>query len=583
MGVHGGLRFGTDAVFTYGPLGFLSITPLWFTTQGILSFAYQALMRFGLAAAFFFGARRMFGPVAGFLIAAVIASVDAIAGYPYAISNELVLGLFVAVWAITGRLDPRRTLIVVVAGGAFSGMQVLNKVSIGVSLAVMTVVLVLSLPGSRRRHGAAAAASFVVALAACWLLVGQPLGALPHYLLRSAQITLGYTSAMSIDNATAAWTYTAALIALPIGVWGALQTAEGASTRQRRGLVVLWVAFLFLIFKEGFVRQDDQHMSIFFDLMVGAPLAFSWRRGNRGAALLAVAAFVAFALSVQATSLTGDFDPVNNVNTAFTQLANVVDPGKRARTVETGRLAIMAKEGLGPQTYQLLAGRSVAVYPNELALAWAYGLDFRPLPVLQSYSAYTSALDRLDANFLASARAPQRILVQSTYDIDSRVLSFDEPQTIRTMLCRYRPVHATSAYEVLVLVDDRCAGVTPLATVHANWGQTVPVPAPPNSHSLVFVRIGGADVGGLESLASLLFKPAQRHLVLDGNVVARLVVGTAGDGLPLRAAAGVDFPAPYSIAPGISTIAVTEDGEPVSGKPLTFSFYAQSIAPLAGG
>jgi hypothetical protein len=50
------------------------------------------------------------------------------------------------------------------------------------------------------------------------------------------------------------------------------------------------------------------------------------------------------------------------------------------------------------------------VYPQEIALAWAYHLDWRPIPVLQSYSAYTSDLDQLDADFLTSTRAPQRIL-----------------------------------------------------------------------------------------------------------------------------------------------------------------------------
>ena len=51
----------------------------------------------------------------------------------------------------------------------------------------------------------------------------------------------------------------------------------------------------------------------------------------------------------------------------------------------------------------LLRGHTVAVEPYENQLAWAYRLKWRPLPVLQSYTAYTTGLDQEDASFAASA------------------------------------------------------------------------------------------------------------------------------------------------------------------------------------
>lgn len=114
--------------------------------------------------------------------------------------------------------------------------------------------------------------------------------------------------------------------------------------------------------------------------------------------------------------------------------------------------------------------------------------------------------------------------------------------------------------------------------MHADWYQTIPVPAPPNDHSFVFARVGGVAVGGLERLYALLYKPVERVVLLNGSL-HRLIEGTATDGLLLRAPAGVDFTAPFNLAPDSSTIAVGKAGQGSSGgKPVTFSFFAQSVS-----
>jgi hypothetical protein len=118
-----------------------------------------------------------------------------------------------------------------------------------------------------------------------------------------------------------------------------------------------------------------------------------------------------------------------------------------------------------------------------------------------------------------------------------------------------------------------------LRTVHANWNQVVAVPAPPNDHAVVFVRIDGVAVAGFERLTALLFRPAQRMVVLNG-AAHRLVEETASDGLLLRAPARVDYAAPFNHAPNSTTIAVEKVGAlPLPGAPITYSFYGQSVSP----
>ena len=218
------------------------------------------------------------------------------------------------------------------------------------------------------------------------------------------------------------------------------------------------------------------------------------------------------------------------------------------------------------------------MWPYELELAWAYRLPWRPLPSLQSYLAYTTGLDTLDVNALSSPRAPERILYRFDPGFDGRVPSFDEPATSRTILCRYRELHTTSTVDVLARSTQRCSAPALLEVVHADWGQAVPVPAPPTDHSMVLVRIGGVAVAGLERIRGLLYKPRLRYLTLDG-IQHRLIVGTAADGLPLRASPGMDFTAAFNMATGSTTIAVTKDAQaPTGSKPISFSFYVQSFS-----
>jgi hypothetical protein len=577
MAIHNGVTFGNHLIFTYGPLGFLSFTDLWYFHLGELAFLYTVLVRLAVALALFGAARETYGSVGAFLIAAVIASVDTQLG-------ELVALLIFGVWAIRRVEDRHTALLLAIVAGAVAGVELLIKASTGIGLAVMVGVFVLSLPNRRIVCLAAAAAAGLAALLVAWGLAGQSFGALPDYVLNSARIVLGYGAAMEYSDPTLAWQYTAVLIAFLLGLWAAWQMTDTSTSRQRVGTVALWVVFCFFAFKEAFVRQDLGHTQYFFGPALGGFVAFRWRAGRRVVGLVGIGALLAMALASQQASLTKDLDPTRDVSQAFKDLRTVASPSRRDAILVSARRQIMSADPLDAQSLSLLKGRTVAVFPWEIAAIWAYGLDWDPLPVEQSYVAYTTSLDQLDADFLASARAPQRILLQpSTSALDGRVLAFDQATTTRTMLCRYRPIRATPAFAILAPGPDRCGSPVPFGTAHAGWDQTVEVPAPPSPHALVFVRIGGVGIAGLERIVGLFWKPSIRYITLNG-VRHRLVGGTASDGLPLRASAGLDYPAPFNLVPDASTISVSEDGQgPTSGGQITYSFYVERVAGFPQG
>jgi hypothetical protein len=571
MAAHYGFPFGNQLVFTYGPLGFLDVNELWYGSTGGLAFAYAFLLRLALALALFAAARRNYGLVIGWVVALAVASVGDVAA-------EVVIALIFALWLLQRPPGAPATAALCCLAGAYAGVEVLIKESPGVTIIVLTAILLIGLPRPRKRTAAAALASFLVAFLIAWLASGQSLGALPAFVHNVGRVIAGYSYAMQIAIPGLGWQYAAAWILFGFGVVAAIATTTGEPARTRATVLALWTAFSFLLFKEGFVRHDAGHADIFFVGLLGGSLAFRWGRGWRVGGLGFSAAALALALAVQGNSFGTDFDPSHRATLAVDQFRQVLIASERYATIRQGRVRIEAADPLDTASLQALRGRTVAVWPTELSMAWAYQLSWKPLPVLQGYTAYTAGLDELDLRALVSPHAPQRILYRADPGVDGRVPSFDAPGTSRAMLCRYREEHWTPTTDVLALASDRCSAPQSLGVVHAGWGESVPVPAPPNDHSLVFVRIGGVGVGGLEEIKALLDKPTLRYVVLDG-ASHRLIVGTASDGLPLRASPGIDFTAPFNVATGTATIAVTKDGQGRSGgTPITFSFFAESFS-----
>jgi hypothetical protein len=571
MALHYGVTFGNHLIFTYGPLGFLSVPMLWYSGTGTIAVLYAVMLRFALALALLVGARRSYGTVVGVVVAVCVALASEVA-------LETVPFLMMCVWMLEGERTARRRLALMAVAGALVGLELLNKESIGIEMAAMAVIVAICAHGRRRDNLVVTVAAMLLALLVGWQASGQSFGELGAYARNAAQIISGYPSAMSVEDSGLSWQYAAGLLAFAFGLFAAWHMTADGQARRRWGIVALWVAFCFFEYKEGFVRHDAAHAAIFFIALMGGFVALRWRWGGYGVGLGALGLLLVFAVAAQGHAFISVLDPGKNAVSAVRQLVQVSSPSERASIMAKGRREIEREYPIEPAALQLLRGHTVHVEPIQTPVVWAYRLDWRPLPAFQSYVAYTTSLDRLDAETLSSARAPQRILRTRDRDIDGRVQSFDQPLSSRTMLCRYRELSSTRRLQILGLGANRCVGSpVSLETVRASWNQKVAVPPPPNAHSFVFVRIDGVQVGGLERALGLLYKPAMRMVELDGES-HRLIEGTATDGLVLRAPVGFDFTRPFNLAPDPSRIAVAEDGTSRgAARPITFAFYAQSV------
>jgi hypothetical protein len=580
MGVEDGLHWGKDIVFTYGPLGFLQTQLVWFTGQTVLSFLYSGLIYVVFCIGLVWALRRRLP-----LLLACVAAFVAVAVLPL-LELSLLSAVFACFWLLEDGAERtgRRLDVFVVAAATFAAPAALIKLSTG---PLVPLVLLIALIGAR--VGGGRIAGYLVLLAAellvLWLGAGQSLGDVPAFISHTIQISSGYSSAMLRSTDVAAWKVTAATLAAIALTVALVVAAWRAPYRDRRGRwagAVLVALAAFAIYKEGVVRVDAGHLTVYF-----ANASILWVAVGFGAARrwwVPAIAVVVFTVSLPLRPAgTGDnLDFVSNLRFAFDQARTLVSPGRREAAMESGRRGMKGTYALEPGALAALRGRTVAVEPWEAAAAWAYRLDWRPLPVFQNYSAYTSTLDRLNSEAVESPGGPERLLRENqqvvdpefpTPDLDNRFPGWDPPEQARAVLCNFAPLYTSERWQVLGRVRDRCDPPRPLGTVEVAAGEAVPVP-PPGPNSVVFARIEGAGVSGLERVQTFVFHAASRHAVVNGDTRYRLVPETAGDGLLLRAAPGLVEPGPFDSVPEAKTLAVEGGSDQ-----LTYRFYAMSISP----
>ena len=439
-------------VWTYGPLGFLKVPSLWYLDTGLLAIAYRVVTHLALLCVLFAMARRSFNVV----VAAVIVL---IAGTQ--IDDALpILAFALGLWLVLRPPSPAATPWIALVAGMVAGEELLGKVNTGVTVAALLGVALIALPGRPWARLAIFGAGALVSLLVLWVAIGEPLSALDDYALNSARVVSGYSVGQATEDPSRTWEYSAALIvtvAVTAGMW--LGTAA-LPLRARLGALALWAVLAFLSFKAGFVRHDAHSQQFFAATLLALP-AFPWPRERRLVGLLVFALALTAFIGVSGQRLRDMLTPIDRGRTALTDLRLLVEPSRARAIRDSGRVAVQQGEALDPSLLALLQGHTVHVLPTEAAVPWAFSLPWRPLPIMQGYQAYTPALDHLNATALTGPRAPERVLLNRLGGLDGRYTPWDEPETTRTLLCRYRPLRDSGDWLVLRPRDESLRRAAP--------------------------------------------------------------------------------------------------------------------------
>ncbi len=189
MATKDGLHFGTQVVFTYGPLGFLAGSLVWYGDLAVLAFLYSAALYVGFCVALVWALRRSLPILPSVLIAFLIVALLPL------LEQSILVAVLVCLGVLERERSQRTINLLVVGGASFAAVEALVKLSSG---PIMALVFLVAVIGVRARWWQVL--GFVGLMGAeillLWLLAGQSLSTIPDFLENTWQVVSGYSAAM---------------------------------------------------------------------------------------------------------------------------------------------------------------------------------------------------------------------------------------------------------------------------------------------------------------------------------------------------------------------------------------------------
>ncbi|TMD30110.1 MAG: hypothetical protein E6I94_05280, partial [Chloroflexi bacterium] len=417
--------------------------------------------------------------------------------------------------------------------GSLAAVAALGKLSVGVFAVAMGAIVVVSVGRPWWRFLLVYLAALALTGVGLWIAAGQRLMDLGAFTVGAYQIISGYQEAMGRDPPPdQLWLFLAFPACAAIIAWAAWRSSLRWPSSRRIALAVVALVLGFALWKVLFVRG---HVPVVFSTAVVSAFAVTGRSADRRSWLVSLLGLgIAFAGASQVQP-SAYLNLPGSVRSLVTEARNVFPPAKLERTAQRTRERLRAQYRLEPPILAAIVGRTVHVDPWEAGVAYAYP-EFRwaPLPVFQSYGAYTPMLDELNTDRLRSPTAPERILRQFQpadslrveigrplrvgevlpITVDGRFRWFESPAATLETFCRYRQVAATDRWQVLERTGAGCGAPVTIATVQAAAGTTVPVPEAP-AGAFIIARVYGLNASPLDRLRTILLKSVEWYATLD--------------------------------------------------------------------
>ena len=256
-----------------------------------------------------------------------------------------------------------------------------------------------------------------------------------EYIANSLEISSGYSSAMSIFGprkvVLVAISELLLILALII-----LVIKEG-----KLGFGLALILTLFLGFKHGFVRQDG-HILVFVRLTSFlVAICLSKLKTNRFKKLAYFLNIYVLTLALLLPTLQGLSVErrINALRPALVanKLTSILNISSLEAKISAETDANLAQVKLPKNIRNLVKDSSIDIIPWEISLVAANQLNWKPRPIFQSYSAYTTKLDNI--NFESFLKDPRDYILYTFASIDKRHPFFDEPKTLAYVFCNYNP------------------------------------------------------------------------------------------------------------------------------------------------
>lgn len=481
---HTSMRFGTDVVFTYGPLSWLQLSA--YDPDLYWSKVLFKVFIASYACAVIYLLRKQAGRLPAVLAAA---------GFIFSASHqslELSLQLF-TIFLILFRKSTSSWSIALGSTAVFVlfGTLGMMKFTFWISGFVLIALLVGKYLVSREwANGVSVLVAYILGTLVFWRISGQQLGDLPLYIYSSFEVAEGYAEGMAQPGPQASIAFAMALLALfplvvPKGIWWNL--------RKNISSLVMILALIFLTFlcwKSGFVRHD-LHSLTFFSFIASASGLLAaiqarastsvgeerhWLNQKLGSSMYKAATWITVLDSrfvMRTTVILLLFGGISGYGHAINQdprhegnfvtdptLSKIYElPAKAQYIIEPQKLVRdqleleaelkkVEEESTLPSIKEIVADQTIDVYNYQQNYVLYNSLRWEPRPIFQSYAAFTPTLLRLNRESLLHGDAPEFILMNNE-TIDERFPLLDDGPWIREVLNNYTLVQQESDFLLL--------------------------------------------------------------------------------------------------------------------------------------
>lgn len=522
-----GARFGVDVIYTYGPLGFLNYPR---DVGGNLAPGYAWWI--GAYALFSVSLAALVGrTLTGWRFAAGAAL--AIFAAPWIDSQRLFTSL-VVVWLLLRVRVPEWGVPLLLASAVMTGTVSLVKTPYGVACASALAMGCL-FPFTPRRAAARlflVGATVLATVAVWWVGLYGTLEGLAGYVSGSLEIARGYSAIMarSLANEESAFRWLAVSVGALLALW-LLGPREAWLP-----VALIFAGPLLIGWKHGVVRFDRTHFSALLAMLMLATVAFSlFALRRRSLVVVMPLGFIVLAtvnaamIRVNIATDNQKWFPLFAQYKGFQAFKPLVELARFDHFRE--RLAVESKESLrervfSPEITQLIGDATVDVYDEELSFVAANDLRYHPKPVFQHFNAFTPSLDRMNADFFASANRPEFLIFflprNGVMGVDDRYFLHDDSLTHLEVLRHYQLAMIDKENPEIVAMRSgpgRVGGEPEeVGRVRVNWREVVKTPEVGESHLLrVRVKPSVSTRGRIRSALLRLNPIHAAYLLADGT------------------------------------------------------------------
>lgn len=283
----------------------------------------------------------------------------------------------------------------------------------------------------------------IVVIPVSYIIYNPSLRGLINYIKGGYEITSGFNIGMSYfyKDAYIIWAFLVFILYIMLLIF----SYKNNNKKDWLFLLIL-LPTLFIAYKHGFVRADDHiYISIFCLLWISAIIViFTFNENNS----LYKYTLISIGLISMILS-THNFSSIISImkNNIFDLPQKVVESKymNGSKYIEKIEDEILYKIGNG----------TVTIYPYEISYILANELNYRPMPIIQIYSAYTPYLDKLNAEFFNIDEKAPKYIIFSSETIDKRLPFIEAPETYKAIYENYTIVNYTDNFLLLERLENK--------------------------------------------------------------------------------------------------------------------------------